>query len=206
MAAIAIITWFALVLQLYLMLTGPARDNFSATATIINFFSYFTILSNLLVAICLSFSLAGPASLIGNFFSKITVRSAIALYIFIVGLIYNLVLRSQWNPQGWQLIADNLLHVAVPFFYVIFWIIFTPKRTLQWKNIFPWLIFPAVYLAYSLIRGAFTGWYPYPFLHIEKVGYGKMIVNSLLVLAAFLAVGSALVAYNRLSKQNATRS
>src|SRR5689334_5253439 len=89
--SIAILAWFALALQLWLMLTGPARGTFSTLATLSNFFSYFTILSNLLVAFSSTVTSLFPLSKPGIFFSKITVRSAIALYIFIVALVYNLV-------------------------------------------------------------------------------------------------------------------
>src|SRR5690242_8083233 len=107
--SIAIISWFALVLQLYLMLDRTATAGESMINAIINFFSYFTILSNIFVAIVTTVSSFRSSS--PGFFSRINVQSAIALYIFIVALVYNLVLRSQWNPKGWQLIADNLLHV-----------------------------------------------------------------------------------------------
>lgn len=201
MTVIAITAWFALALQLYLMLNRAPSIGLSTTNAVINFFSYFTILSNLLVAKSLTSSLLLPSSLLGNFFSKVSVQSSIAVYIFIVGLVYNLVLRSLWNPEGWQLLADNLLHVAVPLLYVLFWLIFTPKKVLRWKNIFPWLIFPAVYLVYSLLRGAATGWYPYPFINADKLGYGKTAVNSLLVLVAIIVVGTGVIAYNRSTKK-----
>jgi hypothetical protein len=200
MMFIAILAWFALGLQLYLMLSGPASAGLTKSNAIINFLSYFTILSNLLVAKSLTVSLLSPSSWYGKFFLKIPVQSAIALYIFIVGLVYNLVLRALWKPEGWQLLADNLLHVVVPLLYIVFWFIFTPKKMLQWKNIFPWLIFPAIYLVYSLIRGVSSGWYPYPFLNADKLGYGQVAINALLVLAAFIVFGSGLIAFNRFSK------
>jgi hypothetical protein len=85
--------------------------------------------------------------------------------------------------------------------YVLFWGSFTPKGKLQWNNIFPWLIFPAIYLIYSLIRGSIVGWYPYPFVDATKLGYGKVALNSSLVLAAFVIVGMGLIAVNRIGKK-----
>lgn len=197
MALLAMVTWFALVLQLKLSLNSTATTGFSNTKTIINFFSYFTILSNCLVAITLSVSLVVPSSATGMFFSKPAVMSAIAVYIFIVGLVYNLVLRGIWEPTGWQLVADNLLHVAVPVFYILFWGIFTPAGQLQWRTILPWLLFPLIYLVYSLVRGPIANWYPYPFLDAAKFGYGQVAINSILVLVAFLATSLGAVAFNR---------
>jgi hypothetical protein len=189
-AAIALITWFALALQLYIMLRNNKGGEFHSATLVLNFFSYFTILSNLFAAITLSVRAGSPLS-------TVNIRSAIAVYIFIVGLVYNLVLRNVWAPSGWQLVADNLLHVAVPVLYVIYWFFFVPKKVLVWKDIFPWLIFPAIYLVYSLARGALTGWYPYPFLNADQSGYSKVAINSSLVLAAFIIVSLIAIAINR---------
>jgi nitrate/nitrite-specific signal transduction histidine kinase len=94
MYVIAIVPWFALAAQFYLILQTTNETGYSNLKTITNFFSYFTILSNLLIAIWLTSSLLSPSSRLGSFLSKIPVQSAIALYIFIVGLVYNLVLRG----------------------------------------------------------------------------------------------------------------
>ena len=137
MGIIAVIAWFALVLQLYIMLERAPSIGFSTMNTVINFLSFFTILSNLLVAISCTAPLLIPSSASGAFFSKIQVQSAIAVYIFIVGLVYNLVLRNLWAPTGWQLVADNMLHVVVPVIYLLYWIIFTQKKSCNGKIFFP---------------------------------------------------------------------
>lgn len=197
MGIVAATAWFALIIQLILMLKTVNTAGFSTLKTLTNFFSYFTILSNLLVAVCLTSVLITPLSKAGSFFSKAGVQSGIAVYIFIVGLVYNLVLRSIWNPKGWQLVADNLLHVSVPLLYIIYWFFYTPKKVLHWKAILPWLLFPALYLAWSLLRGPVADWYPYPFIHAGNLGYVKVAINSLFVLIAILLTGLGLVAINR---------
>ncbi|MEO5946218.1 MAG: Pr6Pr family membrane protein, partial [Chitinophagaceae bacterium] len=105
---IAVIGWFALILQLYVMLNTNAKNGIAVTTTVINFFSFFTILCNLLVAFSLTFSIIFPKSKLGIFFSKPTTQSAIGLYIVIVGIVYSVALRKIWNPEGLQLIADRL--------------------------------------------------------------------------------------------------
>ncbi len=202
MGIIVLVAWLGIILQFYLILQTTGATGYSTRKLAINFFSYFTILSNLLVAVCLSSVLLSPRSMLGTFFSKIPVQSAIGVYIFIVGLVYNLVLRGILTLTGLNWIVDNILHVLVPVLYVLYWFVFTPKRSLQWKNILPWLIFPLFYLVYSLIRGPLAHWYPYPFLDTEKLGYGKVIVNSFFVLTAFLVVSLLLVAYNRSAKKS----
>ena len=180
--ALAIIAWFAVLLQLLLL-----------KESIFNFISYFTILSNLLVASSLTLKVLLPQSKIGKYFALVTVQTAIALNIFIVGLVYNTVLRGIWDPKGWQLVADNLLHVVVPFFYVLYWIVFTEKGTLKWKDGIAWTYFPFAYLIYSLVRGHFVGWYPYPFLNVVNVGYTKVFINAGFVLLAFMLFGALLI-------------
>ena len=112
---LAALTWFAVVLQLFI-----------TEGTFLNFISYFTILSNLLVALTLTYFSLWPYTKLGIYFSSVKTQSAVALYIFIVGLVYNFVLRGIWQPTGWQLIADKLLPVAVPVFYVFYWFVFIP--------------------------------------------------------------------------------
>ena len=197
LALIAGMAWFALILQFPLMINNTEASGLPTSMLAVNYFSYFTILSNILVAICCTACLLAPHSAAGRFFSKATVQTAIAVYIFIVGLVYNLVLRQIWSPRGWQLVIDNILHVTVPLGFVLYWYFFTPRRQLQWKDLLPWLLFPAAYLTYSLLRGAQVDWYPYPFIHAGQLGYGKVALNALGVLAAILITGSLLIAINR---------
>jgi len=186
--AIILTAWSALILQFIILKDSVA-----------NFFSYFTILSNLLVAISLTASTFAATTKIGKTSSLPTTKTAIALYILIVGLVYNLVLRGIWEPKGWQLVADNLLHVVVPFIYFLYWIIFAEKGTLNWKQGITWTYFPFAYLIYSLIRGHFVGWYPYPFLDVTKFGYQKVLINAGFVVIAFVILGFAMIGINKIT-------
>lgn len=201
LAVIAGIGWYALSLQFYLMVQNSDANNMTVTRSVTNFFSYFTILSNLLVAVSTTARLLSPTSSIGRFFSGIRTYSAICLYITIVGIVYSVALRKTWNPQGQQLVVDRLLHDWVPLLYLLTWILFTPKNQLAWKNTWAWLLFPAAYLIYTLVRGSITGWYPYPFIHAGELGYGKVAINTLGVLAAFVITGAGLVAINKSGKK-----
>jgi hypothetical protein len=188
-ASIALLAWFALGLQLYL-----------TTGSVLNFFSYFTIQSNLLIALCLSWPLLAPASNPGAFFSRLDVQSAIGLYIFIVALVYNTILRGIMPLAGWQLVADTLLHVVNPLLYILYWLFYRPSGTLQWKDGLHWLYFPFIFLVYSLVRGAVTGWYPYPFLHAGNLGYQKVSINVVMMIAVFFVSGLLLIAATRISR------
>lgn len=194
MVITAITAWVALSLQQYIIIDNTPDNGLTTLQAIGRFLIFFTILSNLLVAISLSAVLLSPASSTGHFFAKPTVIAAITLYILIVGLVYNLVLRNIWNPTGRDRVADELLHVAVPLLFVIYFLFFAPKARLPWKNLISWLIFPLVYLVYAMIRGAVEGFYPYPFLNLKSLSVEKVALNCTMVMVAFIIFGLLIIA------------
>ena len=113
----SVITWFAVILQFYLIIVNRQA---SIPETIIRFFSFYTILTNIMVAVCFTALWLSPASRIGRFFSKKGTLTAATVYITIVSIVYNLILRFLWDPQGWQRLADELLHVIVPLIFLLF--------------------------------------------------------------------------------------
>jgi hypothetical protein len=198
---IALVTWFALGLQLYVLVSNTPGNGMTVGVAIGRFFIFFTILSNLLVAISLSCMLITPASPSGRFFQRASVSTAIALYILVVGLVYNIVLRSLWHPVGLQKLADELLHVYVPLGYILFWAFYGPKSSLQWMAPFQWLIFPSLYLVYALTRGALEGFYPYPFIDAKELSFGRLFINSITLMFVFLILGYLFVAVSKKLKR-----
>ncbi len=93
----AIIAILAVVLQLYINIENMLL---SLPQTLINFFRYFTILTNIMVAICFTSIAVKPSGKWGQFFLKPQTASAINVYILVVGLVYNIVLRWLWSPKG----------------------------------------------------------------------------------------------------------
>ncbi|RXK61923.1 hypothetical protein ESA94_02620 [Lacibacter luteus] len=186
---IALVAWFAILLQLYLQIINRTTG---VAEAVIRFFSYFTILTNIIVAVCFT-SLALQKGKAFRFFNNPGVLTAVTVYIFIVGLIYNLVLRSLWNPQGLQLLADNLLHSATPALALLYWLFFANTKQVSWKSTTSWLIYPLLYLIYVIIRGAFSNFYPYFFIDVSKLGYSKAFVNAFYVTVCFLLVSLLLL-------------
>jgi hypothetical protein len=191
----AITAWFAIALQLYLIIVNRKMAFFP---TIIAFFSYFTILTNILAAFCYTFQLIKPAPGLQRFFSESKTITAIAVYITVVGIVYNVILRYLWAPQGQQLLADELLHSFNPAFFVLYWLLFVPKRSLKWADAFPWLLYPFIYLLYIMLRGALSGLYPYPFIEVSKLGYPKVLMNSGILFIAFLLLSLLFIASGKL--------
>lgn len=198
LAVLSIAVWVALIGQLYLIIQNRTT---SVTSTIIRYISFFTILTNLLVALCATTLLLRKNNKELNSFSRRKTITAIAVYITIVGLVYNLILRFLWQPQGFQLIVDELLHSVVPAIFILFWLFFVPKARLKTKDILPWLFYPFIYVIYILIRGEITGLYPYPFIDVTQLGYNKVLLNSVVLVVVFIVFSLLYVALDRFFKK-----
>jgi hypothetical protein len=186
----AAIGWASLILQYVI---GHSDQSVAAT---INYFSFFTILSNILAAAMLTGVAMAPAGT-RPWFGRPGVASAVTLYMAVTGLVYVFILQSLWNPQGWALAADSGLHHVMPVLVVLFWLGFVRHGGLGLRDVPPWLIFPALYGIYTLARGPFAAWYPYPFIDAGKLGYATTALNIVLLLAAFVALGALLVGIDR---------
>ena len=191
----ALLGWFALVLQLYLMLAqSPVPERLGEVVT---YFSFFTILTNILTASVFTAVAFEPRDGWGKRLCRPSVQAATAVYIAIVGMVYQLLLRQLWNPKGAQWVADVLLHSIVPVGYVVYWLLFAPRVGLSWKDSVTWLIYPGAYLVYILARGAVSGLYPYPFVDVNLLGYGGVLARAGLLLLVFLGIGLLVVAVGR---------
>jgi hypothetical protein len=166
-------------------------------ASSLKFFSFFTILTNILAAAALLVPLIAPRSWLGEFLSRPSLRTVVAGYIIMVGTIYYLLLRDLSQRQGFSLMLEQTLHYVTPPLFVIDWALFVPKRDVDWRVGFAALGFPLVYVAWTLVYGAQTGWYPYPFIDVSELGYPQTLLNVAGLIAIFLALEVALVAIGR---------
>lgn len=194
-AVFACVGWFALGLQYWLTISG--NPQMSAGELTLNFFSYFTILSNILVALALTVPAMAPDSGPGRWLQTEGVRAAVAMYIVVVGVVYHFLLAATWNPQGWALVGNNLLHYVMPAAFVVDWLVFTPKGRLRWVDPAKWLVPVLIYGGWTLLHGELSGWWPYWFTDVDKLGLGKVMVHFAGLLVFFLIVGLIVVAIDR---------
>ncbi len=159
-----------------------ARGNFNPA----NFFSYFTIESNIIAA----FSLLIGAWMVSRRKSGTglaLLRGAATLYMVMTGVVFAILLSGYESLTA--LPWDNIvLHYIMPVALLVDWLIDPPKVTLTWRRALIWLAYPLTYLAYSLIRGSIVGWYPYPFLNPDKNGYVGVVLISLAITVVALGV------------------
>ncbi len=169
-----LVCWTTIVSQFILIIQNRVV---SIAETLARFFTFFTILTNIIVAITFTVIWLQPKSRI-NFFLKPNTQTAIAVYIFVVGFIYNTILRFIWQPQGIQKIIDEMLHLIIPTVYILYWYFEVKKTAIIWRNILGWLIYPILYLIVIMIRGTYSNYYPYPFVNVSELGLVKVAINS----------------------------
>nr|WP_257604029.1 Pr6Pr family membrane protein [Pseudomonas tolaasii] len=192
--------WVGLAIQQYLILYSRFTSGASLLGGLISFFSFFTVLTNTLVVVVLSYALVERDSAAKRFFLGPAISSGIAASIVVVSLAYNLLLRHLWTPQGFQFIADELLHDVMPLLFVVYWWRCVPKGTLRLKHLAGWVIYPVVYFGYVLLRGHLLGQYQYPFIDVDTLGYPQVFVNAAGILAGFIVIAFAVLGLDRFLK------
>jgi len=190
---IAGLGWTALALQLAVSLDLMMADGASVADVVWRYLGYFTILTNLLVAVTMT-RLAGSGA------ARVMTPSApattgVVLAIAVVGIAYEVALRAiapAMGPVWWT--ADRLLHYVVPLSTVVWWAVFVPRGALSHRHPRQWIVFPVAYLIYALARGAIDGWYPYFLIDVGRLGYGRVLINAGVLTVALLGSGHVVVA------------
>lgn len=204
---IVLCSWAGIILQLVTNVILWVRNGTPVGQSLIKFFSYFTILTNLLIAVTSTLVLLLPRSKTGQLCSRPGTITATAVYIIVVGLVYNVVLRPLYHPQGWARVADELVHVVVPLLYIIYWLIFATKGNVRWGSAFGWLLYPFLYLVYTFLHGWVTHYYPYPFMDVSAIGYAHFWLNSFYLLILFVLLNLAMIFIDKaIAKRKAVSS
>ena len=187
----------AVALLVLAAVVGTALDTASRTPIVpVNFFGFFTIQGNILLALVLlitaAVSLGGRAQ--GPLLTL--VRGAATSWILVVGIVYNTLLIGTAGgvTLPW---ANTVLHVVFPLYGLLDWLLVADRPALPWRRLWVVTVYPIVWLVVVLVRGATDGWVPYPFLDPAN-GYGSVAVAVLIVAVAFVASGALVWALSRL--------
>jgi polyferredoxin len=164
-----------------------------------NFFGFFTIQSNLILAAVYLLSALAPAA--PGEPTRSLVRAAATTYIVIVGIVYATLLAplgvAGGVPVPW---ANVVLHVVTPLYGIVDWLASRDRDRLPLDRLWVVLLYPAVWLVVVLLRGATDGWVPYPFLDPEQ-GYAAVAGYCLVILVAFLVVGAVVLWGSRVGRR-----
>ncbi len=186
---VAVVAWAALVLQLVLVLSGSAvlveDDPPGLVARVYRFFAYFTIQSNLLVALVSTVLAREPAL---DRHAWRVVRIAALVGITVTGLVHFFLLRPLLDLDGADWVADKLLHMVVPVLAVAAWAWVGPRPRVVAREAAYALCWPLVWLAWTLVVGQVDGWVPYPFLDAGAEGWGTVAVVSVAITVLFVVL------------------
>ncbi|QMU96834.1 hypothetical protein FVO59_06055 [Microbacterium esteraromaticum] len=214
--AASLLGFAAIIAQLILTLTIAIGSTTAwgghLPTVVVNFFSFFTVLSNLAAAVVLAVA-AVWAWTTGRDATReprwlAVTLACVATYMITTGIVYNLLLRGIELPQGSTVPWSNeVLHVIIPLFLLAD-VLFAPKRRmLGWPALATIAAFPIVWAVYTLVRANLitspgTGdayWYPYPFLnpHLTPGGYLGVAGYIVGIAVAIIAVGAGVVWWSR---------
>lgn len=177
---LGILAWAGVITQFSITLT----KNYG----IVDFFSYFTNLSNMFAGTVFIISAIRLMRGVEASRSDVIIRGASVVYMAFVGVVFNTLLRDA--DLGELMPWVNLVHHTVmPVAVLLDWILMPPKHRISLATAFAWLAFPVAYVAYSLIRGAVVGFYAYPFFNPNvQNGYVGVALYCAAMLVAFLVV------------------
>jgi hypothetical protein len=154
---------------------------------IIRYLSYFTVEANILVTI-VALTLALRPERDGRVWRVLRLQ---ALYgITVTGVVYSTLLRGVVDLHGAAAVTNVLLHYVSPLMAVIGWLLFGPRPRIDENTLVISLIWPALYVGYTLAHGAVAKWYPYPFVDVNIHGYVTTLRNGLGLNLLLVGIGA----------------
>ncbi|KTR95129.1 membrane protein [Microbacterium testaceum] len=207
--ALAALIAAAVVAQLVSSLAGAQANGRDVTTVVANFFSFFTILSNVSAVVVLVIAglrfFARGRTLVADPVALATVLAWVSTYMVVTGVVYNLLLRGlplQPETVGW---SNEIMHVWGPLFLLLDVLLGPCRRRLPWATALGAAIFPIVWIAYTLVRAPLitnpttgaSSWYPYPFLDPANGGWGSVAVYIVVIAVFIVGVAFGVTALGR---------
>ena len=206
LAANAGLAWVGIVLTVVVSALGGYRDApvepglyggrpeglAGAPGRVLDTLSYFTLWSNIVVAVSLTLLLRRPLrALVG----VRLLRLAGLLMITVTAVVYQVLLAPTADVVGWSRLTDPILHVLTPAVTVLVWLAVGPRGWVTGRLVPAALVVPLAWIAWMLARGAVSGTYPYGFVDVGSRGaaavagtLGAILVFGVVVAALFWAV------------------
>jgi hypothetical protein len=195
---LAVVVGSCLVVQLVLIVGGgpnvnavTTEDDAGVGERLVRLFSYFTIQSNLLV-LAGALTLARDPGRDGRGWRVL--RLDMLLGIVVTGVVFATILAPLTHPTGIAFWLNAGFHYFSPWWALAGWLLFGPRPRFDWRTVGLAFVWPALWIAYTFVHGAVTGWYPYPFLDVTEIGYLDALRDTGLVLVVALLLAVALKA------------
>lgn len=162
------------------------------------YYSFFTVLSNLMLAISCLWLAFSPNC---NRFIFRIIRLNGLVGVIITAIVYNSLLRGIHVPPNiFMRFANESLHVVIPLLGILSWLIWGPFRRISFRVIIGSLTTMLIYAVYIFVLGFFTHYYPYPFINVTKIGYPHALFNASIVMLAFIGFAYSLWAIDCLRR------
>lgn len=189
-AATVVVAAVGVAIQLLVVITGVsslAAEPVALPLRLWRFVSYFTIQSTVLVIATVLPLIRDPRH-DGRIWRVLRLTSLVM--ITVTGLVHWFLLRPLSTLTGWEAFGDILVHIAVPVLTVVGWLAFGPRPrttalTVAWS-----MVWPIAWLVSTLLVGAATSWYPYPFLHTGVRGAGPVTLTCLALAVLFAGLST----------------
>jgi hypothetical protein len=187
----ALLVLFGVVVQVLVSANAKAVSFHTPLARGLNVFVFFTIQSNLIVG-ATSLLLWIDPNRSSTVFKVFRLSGVVA--IAITGIVFHAVLKHLLDLESWALVADNILHTAVPVLAVGIWLIYGPRGLTSRRIVWLSVLFPVCWLIFTLIRGEIVGFYPYPFVDVAALGYVRVLINCVWISVLYLGVAAGATA------------
>lgn len=166
-----------------------------------NYWSYFTIQSNVLsvgfMVYLLFMAVTGKDS--RHIATIDHIRTTLLLFMGITTSVYWILLHRFFQIEDITARQANVaLHWLAFAALLIDSLLVRPKTWLAPRVVWIWLLYPLLYGVYTLMRGAWVDWYPYPFIDVRIWGYAStLLINVLMGLGFFAVARGVLALHNR---------
>jgi hypothetical protein len=174
---------------------GHAAGLAGAVPRVVDTFSYFTIWSNIVVAIAFTLLARKPDR--ATPLRRVLLLDAL-LMITITAIVYAVLLAPITEVVGWSKLTDPILHKVTPAVAVLVWLVFGPRSWIDRRTVLSSMAIPLTWIIWMLGRGAVIDAYPYGFANVSTLGYGQVLATLAVILVFGLVVASAYWGIDRL--------
>lgn len=212
---LAIVAWVGVALGLFVTFSGLypggpyGPTQFTGTDSgfisgVVDYCSYFTHVSNVLVAIVATMLARNPART-GRVFNVLILDALVM--ITVTGLIYNVLLAPLAPPQeGLEVPSNVVQHIVTPILTVVVILVFGPRGRWTWRTPFEALVIPLIYAAWTLAHGAVVGAYPYGILDVITHGYPAVLTTLAMIVVLGVVLGYVFLGIDRLLTRGRARA
>lgn len=201
----AVVGPLSLLVRTYLTLTGRIGNGDSFVGAVFFLFTFFTVLTNLMMALC--YVAAATRSPWLAWWDRSFARGLTAGSIVMVSVYYIFFLSGLESQTGIDQALNIYMHYVAPWLFVLWWVLTPEHGSLRFADIPRMLVYPLIYLVVVLLRGALVHEYPYPILNVDTLGYGQVALGCLGMLVGFVVIYAAVIAIDRwLGRRQAVRA